>query len=205
MQFDFEGLPPERRYNILTSTIVPRPIAWITTVSRDGVLNAAPYSFFNVMGIDPPIIVVGIQKHPEVRLKDTAANIATTQEFVVNLVTQANAAAMNATSIDAPPAIDELALAQLATSPSSKVKAPRITISPVAFECVMHTTLSFSPNQAIVIGRVVHAHVDDDYVLDGARCHIDTPKLALVGRMHGAEWYTTTSDQFALHRPGWKA
>jgi flavin reductase (DIM6/NTAB) family NADH-FMN oxidoreductase RutF len=204
MQFDFDALPAERRYNILTSTIVPRPIAWVTTMSADGIVNAAPYSFFNVMGIDPPILIVGIQKHDAFRLKDTGANITSTREFVVNLVTETNAAAMNATSIDAPPDVDEVQLAQLATQPSLKVKPPRIAVSPVAFECKVHTILSFSAHQALVVGRVVQAHVDDAYVLDAARCYIDTPKLALVGRMQGAQWYTRTADQFPLVRPIWK-
>ena len=165
--------------------------------------NAAPYSFFNVMGTDPPIVVVGVQSHPEKRFKDTGHNILTSAEFVVNLVSEATAEAMNVTCIDAPPGVDELRLAGLDTAPSVKIKPPRIAASPVAFECKVHTSLTFSPNQAIVIGRVVHAHIHDEYVLDRERCYIDTPKLKLVGRMHGAGGYTRTNDQFVLERPEW--
>lgn len=203
VEFDFETMPTASRYKILVSTVVPRPIAWVTTLTSAGVANAAPYSFFNVMGNDPPIVVIGVQGHPENRFKDTGQNILTSAEFVVNLVSEATAEAMNVTCIDAPPGVDELKLAGLATTPSVKIRPPRIAASPVAFECKVHTSLTFSPHQAIVIGRVVQAHVADDFVLDGARCHIDTPKLKLVGRMHGTGWYTRTGDQFQLERPVW--
>jgi len=203
MEFDFDAMPAADRAKILLSTVVPRPIAWVTSLSPEGVPNAAPFSFFNVMGIDPPIVVIGIQSHPENRFKDTGHNILSSTEFVVHLVSEATAEAMNVTCIDAPPGVDELQLAGLETVPSVKIKPPRIKASPVAFECKVHTSLTFSPRQAIVIGRVVHAHVHDQYVLDGERCYIDSPKLKLVGRMHGSGWYTRSNDQFVLERPEW--
>lgn len=203
MNFDFETMPPANRAKILLSTIVPRPIAWVTTLGADGAPNAAPYSFFNAMGTDPPIIVVGVQSHADKRFKDTGHNILSSAEFVVNLVSEATAEAMNVTCIDAPVGVNELKLAGLDTAPSVKIKPPRIAASPVAFECRVHTSLTFSPNQAIVVGRVVHAHVQDEFVLDRDRCYIDTPKLKLVGRMHGSGWYTKTNDQFVLERPVW--
>lgn len=203
MQFDFDAMTAVERYKILVSTVVPRPIAWVTTLTQEGVPNAAPYSFFNVMGNDPPIVVIGVQGHPDKRFKDTGHNILSSSEFVVHLVSEATADAMNVTCIDAPPGVDELKLAGLETEPSVKVKPPRIAASPVAFECKVHTTLSFSPHQAIVVGRVVHAHIHDEYVLDRARCYIDTPNLKLVGRMHGTGWYSRSNDQFELERPVW--
>ena len=203
MEFDFDLLSPGDRTKLLLSTVVPRPIAWVTTMADDGATNAAPYSFFNVMGYDPPIVVVGVQSHHEKRFKDTGQNILTSAEFVVNLVSETTAVAMNITSIDAPPGIDELVLAGLTTAPSAKIKPPRIAESPVAFECRMHTSLTTSPNQAIVVGLVVHAHIHDAYVLDRAHCYIDTPRIGLVGRMHGSGWYTRTSDQFQMDRPIW--
>ena len=203
MQFDFETMAPVDRYKILVSTVVPRPIAWVTSLNHDGVPNAAPYSFFNVMGTDPPIVVVGVQSHSERRFKDTGHNILSSTEFVVHLVSEATAEAMNVTCIDAPPGVDELRLAGLETAPSVKVKPPRIVASPVAFECKVHTSLTFSPHQAIVVGRVVHAHIHDEYVLDRDRHYIDTPKLKLVGRMHGTGWYSRSNDQFVLERPVW--
>jgi len=203
MQFDFETLPAMDRYELLLSTVAPRPIALITTLDRDGRLNAAPYSLFNVLGHDPPIVAVSVLPHPEHRHKDTGANILATQEFVVNLVSEQLADAMNLTCIDAPPDVNEAGLANLDTVPSSKVAPPRIAASPAALECRMVTSLSFGPNQAIVIGRVLLAHVRDDSVLDANRCLIDTPKLNLIGAMHGARWYTRTSDLFAMDRPTW--
>lgn len=208
MQFDFETMPPAIGEKLLLATVVPRPIAWITTLSAEGAVNAAPFSFFNLMGVAPPIIVVGVQGHPEKRLKDTGANLLGSAEFVVNLVSEATAEAMNVTCIDAPPGVDELALAGLATAPSTSVAPPRIEASPVAFECRVQTTLTYAPNQAIVVGRVVRIHIDDAYMLDPERGHVDTPKLKLVARMHGSGWYTRTNDQFQLDRPtwaGWKA
>jgi flavin reductase (DIM6/NTAB) family NADH-FMN oxidoreductase RutF len=203
MQFDFEAMSAIERYKIMVSTIVPRPIAWVVSLDPEGRPNAAPYSFFNAMGNDPPIVCIGVQRHPENRFKDTSHNILLTSQFVVNLVSEATAEAMNITCIDAPPGVDELKLAGLETVASVKVKPPRIAASPVAFECVVHTVMNFSPNQAMVIGRIVHAHVQDDCVLDAAKHYIDTPKLKLVGRMHGSGTYSRTNDRFQMDRPVW--
>jgi flavin reductase (DIM6/NTAB) family NADH-FMN oxidoreductase RutF len=203
MEFDFEKLPVADRYKIMTSTIVPRPIAWVTTLSKDGIRNAAPISFFNGMGKDPPVLALGIQPKSDGTLKDTARNILDTNEFVVNLVPESAAQAMNITSIDAPPDVDELELANITTYPSLKVKPPRIAASPVAFECRLHTPLEIGPNKYIFIGTILQAHVGDAFVLDAERSYIDTPKLELVGRMHGAGWYAHTSDLFQMARPTW--
>ncbi|WID98967.1 flavin reductase family protein [Bosea vestrisii] len=202
MFFDIGALPPQDRYKIMTATIVPRPIAWITTLSRDGVLNAAPFSFFNMMGNDPPTVAIGIMPRAGL-LKDTAANILETGEFVVNLVAETDASAMNTTCIDAPPEVDELALAELEAAPSRFVAPPRIETARVAFECQALTSLVTGPLQTIVIGRVLCAHVEDRFVLDAERCHIDTPSLELIARMHGGEAYLRTSDLFHLKRPIW--
>lgn len=201
MKFDFEKLAADERYKLLTSTIVPRPIAWVTTVSADGVRNAAPFSFFNAMGKEPPLVAIGIQANDGGSLKDTARNIIETREFVVNLVTERVAKAMNLTSIAAPAEIDELSLAALKVTPSVKVAPPRITTSPVAFECRLHTPLQFASGQFVVIGEVVQAHVNDDYVLDASKFYIDTPKLGLIGRMHGRGLYARTSETFQIDRP----
>ncbi len=123
MEFDFATLAADARYKILTSTIVPRPIAWATTVSADGVRNAAPFSFFNAMGKEPPLVAVGILGNDDGSLKDTARNILETGEFVVNLVTEDVVEAMNATSIAAPAHVDELVLANLDVTPSIKATA----------------------------------------------------------------------------------
>lgn len=203
MQFDFATMKPMDRYELLLGAIVPRPITIVTTFSAAGALNAAPYSLFNVVGHDPPVIMIAVLPHPEGRLKDTAENIFATREFVVNLVPQSMAEAMNITCIDAPVGRNELELVNLATAPSAKVKPPRIAQSPVAFECCLLTSLSFGPNQAVIFGEVVSAYAADDVVLDAARGVVDTPKLDLFGAMHAARWYSTTADRFEMARPTW--
>jgi flavin reductase (DIM6/NTAB) family NADH-FMN oxidoreductase RutF len=202
MLFDMETLPPQDRYKILASSVVPRPIAWVTTKSRAGVVNAAPFSFFNAMGSDPPTVAIGILPR-EGRLKDTATNIVETGEFVVNLVSEDNAEAMNVTCIDAPPDIDELQLARLTPVPSRSVAPPRIGEAPVSFECRILASLVTGPLQTIVVGRVVCAHVADAFVLDAKRCHLDTPALRLIARMHGSGVYARSSDRFEMQRPTW--
>lgn len=200
MQFDMEQLDPDSRYKILTATVTPRPIAWITTLSADGIVNAAPYSFFNVMGAEPPVVTIGMLRATRTQFKDTAANILATGEFVVNLVPYALVQAMNITCMDAPPEVDELAAAGLEALPSTKVRPPRIGGAPVSFECRVLTSLVTSPRQTIVLGRVVQAHVEDRFVTDAARCHIDTPALDLVARMHGSGWYARPTDTFQVDR-----
>ncbi|MFN5719966.1 MAG: flavin reductase family protein, partial [Bradyrhizobium sp.] len=118
MFFDMGQLAADIRYKILTATVTPRPIAWVTTRSADGVVNAAPFSFFNVLGHEPPTVALGLLRHPEKGLKDTAENILATGEFVAHLVPRGMADAMNATCVDAPREVDELALAGLRTVPS---------------------------------------------------------------------------------------
>jgi len=202
MLFDMDKLEAQNRYKILASTVTPRPIAWVTTLSEQGIVNAAPYSFFNALGHEPPTLALGLLAGKG-RFKDTASNILATGEFVVNLVSEGNAEAMNVTCIDAPPEIDELALAGLTPAASHAVRPPRIAESPVSFECRVLTSLVTGPRQTIVIGRIVCAHVDDAFVEDKERCYIDTRGLRLIGRMHGSGWYTRSSDLFQMDRPIW--
>ena len=192
-------------FEFLTGTVVPRPIALITTQSPDGVVNAAPYSFFNIMGIEPPVVACTVLPSPGGGLKDTGRNIRATREFVVNLVSEEMAEAMNITCIDAPPEIDELTLAGLTPAASQAVRPPRIAESPVSFECRVLTSLVTGPRQTAVIGRVVRAHVDDAVILDKERCHIDTQALRLIARMHGSGWYARSTDLFQIDRPTWAA
>ena len=201
MHFDFSQLPAPERYRLLASAITPRPIAWITTRSAAGVCNAAPYSFFNVMGSAPPIVVIGMGRRPDGTHKDSVANLLATGEFVVNLVCEADAPAMNLTSIDAPPGVDEIALAGLDTIPSLAIAAPRIASAPVAMECRVYQTQDIGTN-TLVIGEVLHFHVHDEFY-DPATRRIDTPAMNLIGRLHGAGWYVRGTDRFELQRPTW--
>src|SRR5581483_1812961 len=148
MEFDMHAVPAIDRYKLMVSTVTPRPIAWVTTRASDGRVNAAPYSFFNAIGGDPPMVVLGLMRRPDKTLKDTAANIAETQEFVVNLVSESDAAAMNITCIDSPPEIDETVLAELSLAPSSQISPPRIASAPVSFECrLLHAYYPEGPDQ----------------------------------------------------------
>lgn len=203
MRFDLTDLAPDLAYKVLASTVTPRPIAWVTTLSRAGIVNAAPYSFFNVVGSEPPTVVLGILRDPKRGFKDTARNVLETGEFVVNLVPRALAEAMNTTCMDAPADVSELELAGLSATPSTAVAPPRITESPVSFECQVLTSLVTGPEQVLVVGRVLTAHVADEYVLDPRRAHIDTPRLDLIARLHGSGWYARSTDTFQLERPSW--
>jgi flavin reductase (DIM6/NTAB) family NADH-FMN oxidoreductase RutF len=201
MEFDFRTLAAADRYKILGS-VTPRPIAWVTTQALDGVRNAAPYSFFNVMGHAPPTVALGLLAGED-GFKDTAANILATGEFVVNLVTETDAAAMNLTCIDAPADIDEIDLAGLSTEPSTTVAPPRIATAPVSLECRTLHALRTGEYQTIIIGEVLVAHVADAFILDAARLHLDTPAMRLIARMHGAGWYARSTDLFQMERPRW--
>ena len=203
MLFDFAAMAAPDVYKILGSTVVPRPIAWVSSVSADGIGNVAPYSFFNVMGHEPPIVAIGMLRHPDNRPKDTPANVLATQEFVVNLVTEDVAQKMNITTADAPPEVDEAVLAGLTMVPSAKVKPKRVGDAAVNLECTLHSAIQCGPHQWVILGRVVCAHVADRFVLDAQRCHIDTPALGMIGRMHGAGWYARTTDLFQIERARW--
>jgi flavin reductase (DIM6/NTAB) family NADH-FMN oxidoreductase RutF len=200
MLFDFASISARERYKLLVSTIVPRPIAWIVSQDLHGHLNAAPFSFFNAFGGDPPVVGIGIGSHDPGRPKDTRHNIRETGQFVVNLVSEQAAAVMNITAIEFERGVSEPSEARLTTVPSVHVKPPRIAESPVSMECELLQIIDLGPEQSLVLGRVLAMHVRDDAVIDPAKHHIDTPKLKLIGRMHGAGWYARTSDLFKMDR-----
>lgn len=200
MLFDFGRLTPRECHRVLISTIVPRPIAWVVTEDEKSGLNVAPFSFFNVFAEDPPLIClgIGIGERGEGDLKDTGINIRRSGEFVVNLVSEETAAAMAVTGINFHSDVNELEEAGLTSVPSTKVRPPRIAESPVAFECKRYAIVDLPTERILILGKVVAAHVRDEAVLDPAKCYIDTPKLNLIGRMHGRGWYTRMTDWFQL-------
>lgn len=200
MQFDMRTLPLLTRYKIINSTVTPRPIAWVTTVSEGGHTNAAPYSFFNAVGDEPPLLVLGLLKDPNGEPKDTATNIARTGEFVVNLVCEDDAEKMNLCSVNAPRGVSEAVYANLELAPSAAIAPPRIATSPVSFECRKHTALDIG-RQTVVLGEILVAHIADRFVSDVDKLYLDTPAMKLIGRTHGAGWYLRTSDQFKMERP----
>jgi flavin reductase (DIM6/NTAB) family NADH-FMN oxidoreductase RutF len=200
MLFDFEVLKPAERYKLLLATVMPRPIAWITTSDKNGSVNAAPFSFFNAMSGNPPVLAFGIGGRGPGDVKDTGGNIRRTGQFVINLVSYELAEPMNVTAIDFPKGVDELKEAGLTTAPSLHVKPPRIAEAPVSFECERLVIVDVGIDRAVVLGRVLAIYVRDDCVLDKDRCYIDTPKLDLIGRMHGGGWYSRVTNRFELPR-----
>lgn len=199
MNFLMSELPVQERYKLLASSVTPRPIAWVTTTSVMGATNAAPYSFFNVMGAEPPLIVLGLMRRPDGSFKDTCANIIETGEFVVNLVTANDLDAMNFTSIDAPSEHEELAMGGIDTIASNMVAPPRIASAPVSMECRLFKKIDASSATTVVLGEVVVFHIADRFI-DEAK-HIDTLALDLVARMHGRGWYAQSPQMVHRDRP----
>ncbi|MGE0741193.1 MAG: flavin reductase family protein [Hyphomonadaceae bacterium] len=201
MQFDMRTLPLLSRYKIINSTVTPRPIAWVTTVSETGVVNAAPHSFFNAVGDDPPMIVLGLLKDGVTGgLKDTATHIMANGEFVINLVSEDHAEAMNLCSANTPRDVSEIEYASIETAPSTAVKPPLIAGAPVSFECKKYAAIDVG-RQTVVLGEILVTHIDDRFIVDKDKLYLDTPAMKLIARTHGSGWYVRTSDQFKMERP----
>ena len=199
MEFDLEGTHAGRAYALLASLVTPRPIAWVTTVSPDGIVNAAPFSFFNVLGSEPPIVGFCPGDRDDGTPKDTARNIRLTHEFVVNLVDESVAEAMNLTAATLPYGISEIAHAGISTAASTLVKPPRIAEAPAALECAEWGTLQIGDNR-LIIGLVKRIHVRDEFV-DAEKLRIRSEKLNVIGRMAAPHWYCHTRDRFEMKRP----
>lgn len=202
MRWQMDALSGAERYKLMAGCIVPRPIAWVSTLSGDGVGNLAPYSFFNMMGASPPLLVLGTMRQTDGRLKDTAANILETREFVVHLVGESQLAAMNATCIDAPPEIDEAQLAGLTMEPSQHVAPPSIAGAPARFECRLFDFLDAPPQTVILFGEVIAMEIADAF-LDAGRLRPDPYAMGLIGRVTGAGSYTRINADLTAERPVW--
>jgi flavin reductase (DIM6/NTAB) family NADH-FMN oxidoreductase RutF len=190
-------------YKLMIGSIVPRPIALVSTVSYDGVLNLAPFSFFTGISSKPPLICFcpGPRSDRGPR-KDTLVNISRTKEFVVNIVSEEIAEAMNLTSGEYPPETDEFSVAGLTPVSSDLVKPPRVAESPVSMECRLRLAIEFSEEPGggnLVVGEIQRFHVDERIVSENLR--IDPDKLRAIGRMGGPTGYTRTRDRFDMVRP----
>ncbi len=196
MKFDLEKASHSEVYKLLIGLVAPRPIALITSMDEQGRLNAAPFSAYNYLCTDPPIIGVGVANRVDHAFmpKDTARNIRRTGEFVVNVVTEDIAEKMNLCAIDFPEGTNELDMAGLTPAPSQVVSTPRIAEAHAALECREHTTLEIGRSR-IILGRVVAIYVDDAYV-DPAGPYIKAEELHAVGRMNGLGNYVRTRDAF---------
>lgn len=194
MKFDFENLSEEQRYKLMLATLLPRPIAWVTSQDRNGLVNAAPFSFFNAFGTEPATVGIGVGRNSPTQPKDTCLNIRATEEFVVNLVPFSAAERMRASSMPFPSQVSEVEAVGLSTMPSEKVGPPRISESPASFECKFMQEIRLG-GFSLILGRIVLLHVRNEAVLDPERLHIDAGELDLIGRMEGA-LYTRTRDKF---------
>ena len=196
MNFNLDQTSASQTYKLLVGLVAPRPIALVTTMDEDGQLNAAPFSAYNYLCVDPPILGLGVAGHsgtPSIP-KDTARNIRRTGEFVVNVVTEDIAQQMNLCATDFPAEMNEVELAGLTTAPSAKVKPPRIAEAHAALECREFTTLEIGKSR-IILGRVVAVYVEDQFV-DPAGPYVKAEELHAIGRMNGLGNYVRTRDAF---------
>ncbi len=198
MNFDLQNLAARESYKLLTGVVVPRPIALVTTQNEAGLVNAAPFSFFNLVGSNPPLVALGIASKSEDELKDSARNIARSGEFVVNLVSRELTGAMNICAVDFPAEVSEVEAAGLETAPSQLIGVPRLQKTPAALECRLHTSVQIGENR-VLLACVVALYIADEFV-DTAKNHVDTPGLDLIGRLGGAGGYCDTSGAFDLPR-----
>jgi flavin reductase (DIM6/NTAB) family NADH-FMN oxidoreductase RutF len=189
-EVDFQQISSYQRYKLMASLIVPRPIALVTTLGKNGVVNAAPFSMFNMLGEDPPILMLSINRLTDGRLKDTAANILESREFAVHLTDEPMAKQMHACG-EALPAH----LSELTATPSQTIRPPRIVQAPVAFECVLHETLE-TDSRYIFIGRIQWMAARDG-LIDTQAWRVNLRDYHPVARF-GASFYTTSRERFAI-------
>ena len=194
-EIDFAQLDSYARYKLMASLIVPRPIALVTTLGADGTVNAAPFSMFNMMGEDPPVVMLSVNKLQDAAQKDTATNILRDQEFVVHITDEAMAAAMHRCGDRLLPHESELRHTGLTAAPSHSIKPPRIVEAPVAFECVLHETLE-TASRYVFIGRVQWLAVRDGLV-DTEKWRVRLQEFFPVGRF-GASFYVNCRERFAI-------
>jgi flavin reductase (DIM6/NTAB) family NADH-FMN oxidoreductase RutF len=201
MQLDLSQLRPRDAYGWMISTILPRPIAWVSTISLEGKTNLAPFSFFQGVTANPPTLMFVPVNTRDGTKKDTVRNIEEVPEFVVNLVSFALAEKMNASAAMLPYGESEFEKFGIESAPSVRIRPPRVAAAPVAFECTLEriVRLGEGPLAAnVVFGRILLAQVSDAVL--GADGKPDPGKLDLIGRM-GGEGYVRTQDVFALPRP----
>lgn len=201
MLLDFSALKPRDAYAWMISTILPRPVAWVSTISAEGKTNLAPFSFFQGVTANPPTLMICPVNKRDGAKKDTVRNIEVVPEFVVNLVPFALAEQMNATAALLPYEESEFEAFGIAAAKSERVRPPRVAASPVAFECTLDRIVNIGEGPLaahVVFGRIQSAHVADSVL--NAEGKPDPDKLDLIGRM-GGEMYTRTRERFEIARP----
>ena len=201
-------VPAKEMYRILLTSVAPRPIAWVSTINKDGTANLAPHSYFNMVCTDPPILAFSSgRRQGEDRkalgfdgLKDTIRNIREMGEFVVNVVTYPLAEQMNLTSGEYESSVNEFEVAKLTMSPSKLVKPPRVEESPINFECKVYQIIEMGTAETggtLVLGSIINVHIKDEVLTEGK---IDASKLDFIGRM-GGNLYCRATDRFEMIRP----
>ena len=193
MEYLPADLSPRERYKILTSFVLPRPIGWVTSISESGIVNAAPFSFFNVLGEDPPLCVFAINLRPDGRTKDTLVNIRRSNEFVVHITDEPLAQSMHETSGDFPPEISEPAQVGLKLAPSSTVAVPRLADAPFAMECRTWKIIDVNGDRQLVFGEGVNFYIRDE-LWDREKMRVEMDLFHPVGRMF-ADRYCRTNDR----------
>ena len=201
LSFDPKEISERQNYKFLIGTVIPRPIAFVTSISEDGVVNGAPYSYFNVVSSNPPMISVAVQRKAG-QMKDTARNIVKQKEFVIHIVDHENVEKVNETAANLPHDESELTRANLTTVPSKKVTVPGVKEAKVRFECVLEQAIELGENEEIgvdlLIGKIVHYHIDESIYQSDQR--IDADKLAAVSRLAGNN-YAKIGEIFEIERP----
>ena len=200
MHFDTQELDQSAIYKLLTGTIIPRPIGWVSSISEDGINNLAPFSYFNLLGDDPPHVMFSTRRDNN-KNKDTLNNVLTTKQFVVNLVTEDVVEAMNASSASVAPEVDEFEMVGVTPIPSEKIKPMRVKESKVQLECVLVHHYFLEEHQqggaCVLIGRVLMIHIDDNILLDNYKINLETYKP--VARLAGSN-YSKIGEIFSIKR-----
>jgi flavin reductase (DIM6/NTAB) family NADH-FMN oxidoreductase RutF len=193
MEYDPENLSPRERYKVLTSFVLPRPIAWVTTIGPTGVVNAAPFSFFNVFCESPPICMFAINQRPDGRVKDTLVNIQRTNEFVVNIADEPLARAMHESSGDFPSDVSEPNYLGLKLAPSNKIAVPRLADTPWAMECKTWKIMNVNDDRYFIMGQGINFYIRDElWDREAMRVHME--RYHPMGRMF-ADRYCRTDDR----------
>ena len=199
MEINVKDLEPSMIYKMMISSIVPRPIAWVSTISKEGILNIAPFSYYAGVSSVPPLVMISIGKKETKEKKDTWQNIEETGEFVINIVTKELVDKMNITSLPFEKEIDEFEKAGLTPIDSDFIKAPRIKESPVNIECRKFEIIEIG-KMGMVLGEILKFHIRDDLINE--KGYIDTTKLEIVGRLGGANYCLITKENtFQLKKP----
>jgi len=199
IELDLLTTHADRAYPVLAGLVTPRPIAWVTTLNEDGGVNAAPFSFFNVFGAKPPLVIFAPGDRDDGTAKDTARNCERTGEFVVNFVDEGLAEAMVGTAASLPYGISEVEQQRLETAPSSSIATPRLAATPAALECRVHEIQHIGSNR-LVLGIVHRVQIREEF-FDAANLRVRGDKFHPIGRMSVPNWYCRTDAIFEIRRP----